>query len=460
MDPVSSKRKMNLGAFIYPTGHHIAAWRVPTAQADAGVNFEHYANLARTAERGCFDMLFLADVLAILPRSGETMESVSRVAHFGHFEPITLLSALAALTKHLGLVATVTTTYNEPYHVARKFASLDLISGGRAAWNLVTSASPDEAFNFSKDAHLRHADRYQRAREFADVVRGLWDSWDADAFARDKESGLFFDPAKLRILKHSGRHFSVHGPLNVPRSPQGAPVLVQAGSSDDGKDLAAETAEVVFTAHQKLSDAQAFYADLKERVKRKGRNPDHVKIMPGVFPVVGRTEDEARGKNDEMQNLIHRDVGLVILSRMTGVDLSGYDIDAPVPELPEIEGGKSRSKMLSALAANEGLTIRQLYMRISGARGHRQLSGTPSQIADQLEEWFRNGAADGFNIMPPVLPQGLDDFVDLVIPELQRRGLFRERYEGNTLRENLGLPFPADGDWFEMRKRNAETLRD
>jgi alkanesulfonate monooxygenase len=400
-------------------------------------------------------MLFLADVLAILPRTGETMESVSHVAHFGHFEPLTLLSGLAAVTQHIGLVATVTTTYNDPYHVARKFASLDLISGGRSAWNLVTSASPDEAFNFSKDAHLRHADRYQRAREFAQVVLGLWDSWDDDAFPREKDTGLFFDPTKLRTLKHTGTHFQVHGPLNVPRSPQGAPVLVQAGSSDDGKDLAAETAEVVFTAHQKLSDAQAFYADLKARAVQCGRNPDDIKIMPGIFPVVGKTEQEARDYYEEMQSLIHPDVGLVILSRMTGVDLSGYDIDGPVPDLPEIEGGKSRSKMLNALAAAEGLTIRQLYMRISGARGHRQLWGTAAQIADQLEEWFTQGAADGFNVMPPVLPGSLNDFVALVIPELQRRGLFRLKYEGTTLRSSLGLSVPGNGERF----RKIESAR-
>ncbi|HVY16720.1 MAG TPA: LLM class flavin-dependent oxidoreductase [Rhodopila sp.] len=438
-------RMLSLGAFIYPTGHHIAAWRQRDACAEAGVDFEHYVRLARAAERGLFDMMFLADSLAVLPRQGETMAAVSRIAHFGHFEPLTLLSALAARTTHLGLVATVTTTYNEPYHVARKFASLDQISGGRAGWNLVTSASPDEAFNFSRDVHPQHADRYRRARAFAEVVQGLWDSWDDDAFVRDKAGGLFFVPDRMHVLDHHDPYFSVRGPLNVPRSPQGAPVLVQAGSSDDGKDLAAETAEVVFTAHQGVEPARAFYADVKARAARAGRDPDSIRIMPGVFPVIGRTEPEARERYEELQALIAPEVAVTLLSRMTGVDFSPYPIDGPVPALPEVIGGKSRSAMLNALAREQDLTVRQLALRIAGARGHWQIVGTPSQIVDQLEHWFRAGAADGFNVMPPVLPQGLDDFVDHVVPELQRRGLFRTAYAGRTLRAHLGLTPPANG---------------
>jgi alkanesulfonate monooxygenase len=434
-------RRMKLGAFLHPTGHHVAAWRHPRAQADGGVNFLHYAELARTAERGRFDMLFLADSAAVWEASPEAL---SRSPRSDHFEPLTLLSALAAVTARIGLVATVTTTYNEPFHVARKFASLDLLSGGRSGWNLVTSSNQAEAYNFSRDAHLAHAARYDRAREFAQVVLGLWDSWGDDAFVRDKASGRYFEPDKLNILDHNGRHFRVKGPLNVARSPQGRPVLVQAGSSEPGKDLAAETAEVIFTAHQTLADAMAFYADVKGRLDRYGRDPDHLKVMPGVFPVVGRTEQEAEDKFGELQELIHPEVGLSLLSGMLGgVDLSGYPVDGPLPDLPETNGGKSRQDLLVRLAHREGLTIRQLYLRIAGARGHRQIRGTPQTIADELEAWFRGGAADGFNIMPPMLPGSLDDFVGLVIPELQRRGLFRTEYEGRTLRENLGLPRPA-----------------
>lgn len=433
-------KQMRLGAFLMATGHHVAAWRHPRAQADAGVSLRHYAEIVRTAERAKFDMMFLADSAAVWDGSPEAL---SRMARADHFEPLTLLSALAALTERIGLVATVTTTYNEPYHVARKFASLDLLSGGRSGWNLVTSANAAEAYNFGLDRHVLHADRYDRAREFAEVVTGLWDSWEDDAFLRDKDAGRYFDPAKLHVLDHRGKHFRVRGPLNVARSPQGRPVLVQAGSSDTGKDLAAETAEVVFTAHQTLGDAQAFYADLKGRMARHGRDPDHLKVMPGIFPVVGRTEAEAEAKFEEVQALIHPDVGLSQLAGMLGgADLRGLDVDGPLPELPESNGGKSRQALLVDLARREGLTIRQLYLRTAGARGHKQVRGTPAQIADHMQEWFEGGAADGFNVMPPYLPGGLDDFVELVLPELRRRGLFRTEYEGRTLRENLGLPWP------------------
>ena len=391
--------KLRLGAFLMATGHHVAAWRHPRAQADGGVNLRHYAEIARTAERAGFDMMFLADSAAVWDASPEAL---SRMARADHFEPLTLLSAIAAVTERIGLVATVTTTYNEPYHVARKFASLDLLSGGRSGWNLVTSANEAEAYNFGRDQHVLHADRYDRAREFAEVVTGLWDSWEDDAFLRDKESGRYFRPEKLHVLNHVGKHFRVRGPLNVARSPQGRPVLVQAGSSEAGKDLAAETAEVVFTAHQTLADAKAFYADLKGRMARYGRDPDHLKVMPGIFPVIGRTEDEAEAKYEEIQSLIHPEVGLSLLAGMLGhVDLSGYPVDGPLPELPESNAGKSRQALLVDLARREGLTIRQLYLRIAGARGHRRIRGTPTQIADQLQEWFEAGAADGFNIMPP-----------------------------------------------------------
>jgi FMN-dependent oxidoreductase (nitrilotriacetate monooxygenase family) len=436
------KRQLKLGAFLYPTGHHVAAWRHPEAQADAGSNFAHYVGLAQIAEAAKFDLIFMADGVGT---RGTDIDALSRTAtrYVAQFEPITLLSALAAVTRNIGFVATASTSYNEPYHIARKFASLDHISGGRAGWNLVTSSSEHEAHNFGRDEHYVHAERYERAEEFADVVRGLWDTWEEDAFPRDKQSGLFFDPEKQHVLNHKGKHFKVRGPLNVSRTPQGHPVLVQAGSSEPGRELAARTAEVVFTAHQTIEDARAFYGDLKGRVAKYGRGPDELKIMPGIFPVVGRTEEEAQEKFKQIQDLIHPVVGLSMLAGMAGsIDLSQYPLDGPVPELPETNASKSRQKLLLDLARRENLTIRNLYLRIAGARGHHQIVGTPSQIADSMEAWFATGAADGFNVMPPHLPAGLHDFVEHVLPELRRRGLFRSEYEGRTLRDNLGLRIP------------------
>lgn len=438
---MNARKQLRLGAFLMSSGHHLAAWRYPDARADGGLSFEHFKQVAQTAERGKFDMIFFADGVAVRDRGN--IEALSRAGHVAHFEPLTLLSALSVVTERIGLAATVSTTYNEPYHLARKFASLDYLSGGRAAWNLVTSATNAEAQNFNRDKHPDHTPRYQRAREFVEVATKLWDSWEDDAFLRDKESGLYFDPDKLHIPNHKGEHFSVKGPLNVARPPQGYPVVIQAGSSEDGKNLAAQTAEVIFTAQQTLEDAQAFYADVKGRLAQYGRSPEHLKIMPGIFPVIGRTEQEAKEKFEQLQELIHPSVGLGLLSGLVGgVNLSNYSLDEPLPNLPDTELAKSRLKLVKDLAQREQLTIRQLYLAIAGARGHRQIVGTPEYIADQLEEWFINEGADGFNIMPPYLPGGLDEFVDLVIPELQRRELFRTEYEGRTLRENLGLPRP------------------
>jgi alkanesulfonate monooxygenase len=452
---MSTKKQLKLGAFLPGSGHHVAAWRHPKAQADGGLNLKHYQQLAQTAERGKFDMLFLADGVAVLDR-GLGTEALSRSGLFVvHFEPLTLLSALATTTEHIGLVATASTTYNEPFHLARKFASLDHLSGGRAGWNVVTSSTEAEALNFNREKHVEHTLRYERAHEFLQVTKKLWDSWDDDAFLRDKASGIFFDANKLHIPHHKGDHFSVRGPLNVARPPQGYPVIVQAGSSEDGKNLAAQTAEVIFTAQQTLAEAQAFYADVKGRMVQYGRNPDHLKIMPGIFPVIGQTEQEAQEKFEQIQELIHPSVGLSLLTGMIGdVDLSAYPVDGPIPELPETNGNRSRQQLLIELARRENLTIRQLYLRIAGARGHRQILGTPEQIADQLEDWFIHNGADGFNIMPPWLPGGLDEFVDWVIPELQRRGLFRTEYEGRTLRENLGLPRPVNS-YYDHRCSNS-----
>lgn len=437
-------KQLRLGAFLMSSGHHLASWRYPEARADGGLSFDHFRQIAQTAERGKFDMIFFADGVAVRDRDRGT-EVLSRTGHLVHFEPLTLLSALAVVTERIGLVATVSTTYNEPFHLARKFASLDYLSGGRAAWNLVTSATTAEARNFNLEKHPDHAPRYERALEFVEVVTKLWDSWEDDAFLRDKESGVYFAPDKLHVPDHKGEHFSVKGPLNVARPIQGYPVLVQAGSSEDGKNLAAQTAEVIFTAQQTLADAQAFYADVKGRLAKYGRHPDQLKIMPGIFPVIGSTEQEAKEKFAAIQALIHPQVGLSLLTGMLGeVDLSKYSLDEPLPEIPHTELHQSRQKLLVELAQRENLTIRQLYEAIAGARGHWQVVGTPEQIADQMEEWFRNGGADGFNVMPPYLPGGLTEFVDHVIPELQRRGLFRTEYEGRTLRENLGLSRPVN----------------
>ncbi len=437
--------QMRLGLFIRPAGFSVAAWRHPGSQPDANVNFGHFAELARTAERGCFDMLFSADGLSAETVGGRS--SMHRMSHVVWIEPATLLAALAAVTTHIGLVCTASTTYEEPYSIARRFASLDLVSGGRAGWNLVTTANPAAAKNYSLDAHPPKADRYRRAREFVDVVVGLWDSWDGDAFVRDQASGVFFDPAKMHALGHAGEHFRVEGPLNVARSPQGRPVVVQAGASEAGRQLAAETAEVVFCATPTIEEARAFYADVKRRMPAAGREPDELKIMPGIFVTVGRTEEEAREKRALLQDLIHPAVGLGLLSKHVGLDLTELDPDGPFPELPEGHDKIHlyRAQVVSDLAKREGLNLGQLAILFADGRGHFEVCGTPGQVVDAMEAWFTTGAADGFNVLPPVLPASLDDFVDLVVPELQRRGLFRERYEETTLRGHLGLSVPNRG---------------
>ena len=432
----TTARQMKLGAFLMATGHHVAAWRHPDVPADAGLDFKHYRHLAQVAEAAKFDALFVADSVA-----AATGDIASRMARSDHFEPLTLLSALSAVTDHIGLIATATTTYNEPYHVARKFASLDHLSGGRAGWNLVTSDAAAEAQNFGRSEHVGHAERYNRAREFHQVVTGLWNSWADDAFTRDKASGQYYDPARVQVLNHQGEHFSVKGPLNVARSPQGQPVVVQAGSSEVGRDLAAQTAEVVFTAQTSLASAQAFYADIKGRLAAYGRSADSLKIMPGVLIVVAESEVLAREKFESFQDLVEPEVGVALLGRMLGnFDLSGYPLDGPLPELPLTDSGqRSRQKLLTELAEREHLNLTQLGRRIAGGRGHYSLIGTPEQVADELQTWFEQGAADGFNVLVPHLPGGLEDVARLLVPELQRRGLFRTEYEGTTLRENLGL---------------------
>jgi N-acetyl-S-(2-succino)cysteine monooxygenase len=434
---------MRLGAFFHPTGNHVAAWLHPEAQIDAGTNFRHYAQIAQTAERGKFDLMFVADAVAV--RDGKLTALSRWPQYMVYFDPLTLLPAIAAMTTHIGVVATATTSYNEPYHIARKFASLDLISGGRAGWNVVTSSNISEAYNFGREAHYEHGERYDRAVEFVDVVRGLWDSWDDDAFVRDRASGRYFDPAKLHVLNHKGKHFSVRGPLNVARPPQGHPVLFQAGSSEVGRELAARIAEGVFTPQHTLAGAREFYRDLKGRMAKYERPPEALKIMPGLNVIPGRTAKEAEEKHHFLQAKIHPDVGLELLSNaLGGFDLTECDIDGPLPEIPDDFGRNSQTsfRQVTDWARKEGLTIRQLYERFAGARGQRTLKGSPVEIADDMERWFRGYGVDGFLVQPAFLPGGLDDFVDLVIPELQSRGLFRSDYEGATLRENMGLKRP------------------
>jgi FMN-dependent oxidoreductase (nitrilotriacetate monooxygenase family) len=434
---MASRRQIKLGMFLRPAGHHIAAWRHPEAQADAGWNFSRFTELAQTAERGLFDMLFLADTSGV---PTDDMENARHLAYVAWIEPFTTMAALAAVTRHIGLVCTSSTSFETPYGIARKFASLDLVSNGRAGWNLITSANPLEWRNFGAEPQGSSGKRYGRAREFAGVVQGLWDSWDDDAFIVDRQSGQFFDPDKLHVLDHKGEHFQVRGPLNVRRSPQGQPVLVQAGASDDGRSLAAETADVIFAATTTLDIAREFYSDVKARVARCGRNPDHVLIMPGFQVMLGQSEQQARDRFEFLQNLIPDSLGIRHLSTYIGVELSGYPADGPLPDLPLTNLNVSRTKLLFELARRENLTIRQLYQRIAGGRGHYQTFGTPKQIADMMEEWVTTGAADGFNYMAPLFPSQLEEFIATVIPELQRRGLYRTGYEADTLRGNLGLP--------------------
>ncbi len=422
-----------------PVSIHTGAWRYPGAFPDGNFNFQHHVRFARTLERGRFDAIFLADSQAVLPMP---MAALKRSATVTSFDPMTLLPALAAVTTRLGLIATASTTYNEPYHVARKFASLDHISGGRAGWNVVTSGNPHEAMNFGKDEHLEHAERYRRAREFYEVVTGLWDSWADDAFVRDVEAGVQFDPDKLHVLNHQGEHFRVRGPLNIARPIQGWPVIVQAGSSEAGRALAAETAELVFTSHIELPEAQRFYADVKARMGRYGRARDHLKIMPGAFVVTGATLQEAQAKKARLDALVHPDSGVASLSVVLGTDVSGFDLDGPLPEIPETNSSRSTREKLVDLARRRNMTVRQLAQYVGGAYGTLEMIGTPAMVADQMEEWLLTEGCDGFNVMFPYLPGGLDDFVNGVIPELQRRGIFRQEYEGATLRENLGLPRP------------------
>ncbi|WP_408588961.1 LLM class flavin-dependent oxidoreductase [Novosphingobium sp.] len=437
---MTRSRQLHLGAFMRPVSIHTGAWRYPGAWPDANFNLAHIKRLAQTLEAAKFDAFFMADHLAVL---NMPIDALKRSHTVTSFEPFTLLSALAMVTERIGLVATASTTYEEPYHIARRFASLDHLSAGRAGWNIVTTGNPETSHNFGSDQHLAHETRYARAREFYDVVTGLWDSWDDDAFVRDVDSGIYFDPAKLHVLNHKGPSLSVRGPLNIGRPVQGWPVIVQAGASEPGRQLAAETAEVIFGSEQTLAGGKAFYADVKGRMRAIGRDPDHLKILPAAFVVVGDTVEEAQAKRAHLDSLVHYDSGIRSLSIMLDYDVSGFDPDGPLPDIPESNASKSSRDRTIELARRDNLSIRQLAAK-AGSFAGLAFVGTPKTIADEMETWLEERASDGFNMMFPWLPGGLDDFATQVIPELQRRGIFRKEYEGTTLRDHLGLPRPAN----------------
>jgi len=440
-DVMEQDKMMRIGLSMRYLGYHMAAWRHPDVPAGGAIDFKYFLDSARKAEAAKLDMIFFADGIGV--RASDTPKgSLTRDSKNAELEPLTLLAAIGAHTSNIGLVATASTTYNEPFHIARKYASLDHISGGRAGWNVVTSWSQQEAWNFSRDEHLGYEERYERADEFVDVVKKLWDSWEDDAFIRNKETGIFYEESKLHVANHKGKHFSVRGPLNSARTPQGRPIVVQAGAAEAGRELAAKNADVVYSASFDISSAQKYYADLKSRLGKYGRTADQMLIMPGLTTYVGKTRQEAQDKYDQLQELIDPLSGLAILHSTLG-DLSGYDLDGPVPDIgsgavSSIGGG------LIEMARRENMTIRQLYKH--RASGGRQLIGTAADIVDDMETWFKEGAADGFNLCPAILPNGLEDFVEFILPELRKRGLFRTEYASSTLRGNLGLKPLQFGD--------------
>ncbi len=445
-------RKLHLNLFIQSRGHHEASWRHPDASKSPLTDISYYKDLARRAEAGLFDSIFLADQLGV----PDDIESAGRT----WLEPITALSAIATVTERIGLIGTASTTYTEPFNLARQFASLDHISGGRIGWNIVTSWLAAAAKNFGDISQVSHQARYDRAEEFMDVVKGLWDSWADDAILDDRTHGRYARRDRIGPVNHDGAHYRVAGPLNIPRCPQGRPVLVQAGSSDTGRRFAARHAEAAFTAHLERPTAQAFYKDLKALALTVGRNPDHVIILPGLSPMIGSTEAEAKRKLRELNELTDPDGGRKRLSgRFGGYDFSHLPLDKPLlvedfPSPGKVEAARSRAEVIVGYVRRENPTLRQLLATLAGARGHFTFAGTPDQIADLMQDWVESGAADGFNVMPPIFPTMLDVFVAEVIPILQRRGLFRTAYEGRTLREHYGLPVPASDRW--SREQAAE----
>ena len=433
-------KQMHLGAFMRPVSIHTAWWRHPDSAPEANFSLKHLVHCIQTLERGKFDAFFMADHLAVL---NMPIEALKRSGTVTSFEPFTLLSALAMVTERIGLIATASTTYDAPYHIARRFASLDHISAGRAGWNIVTTSNPDAARNFGMTEHMDHAERYARAREFHDVVTGLWDSFAEDAFIRDKESGIFWDPSRMHKLDHEGKYLSIAGPLNIARPVQGWPVIIQAGASDSGRQLAAEVAEMIFAAGGPVADARAYYADIKSRAAKAGRDPALIKILPGALVTVAETDDAAREKRALLDSLVHPDSGMAALSIALGTDARAFDLDAPLPDIPETNQSQSGRQRVLERARRENLTVRQLAMALGGYGG-LSFTGSAKTIANEMQHWLESEACDGFNIMFPTIPGGVEDFVRWVVPELQRRGIFRKEYAGTTLREHLGLPRPGN----------------
>jgi FMN-dependent oxidoreductase (nitrilotriacetate monooxygenase family) len=455
----SESKQLHLTAFMRPVSLHTGAWRYPGSYPDANFNLKHLKSFIQKLESAKFDAFFMADHLAVL---NMPVEALKRSHTVTSFEPFTLLSALSQVTEKIGLAATASTTYDEPYHIARRFASLDHLSNGRAAWNIVTTGNPESAKNFSLDEHVEHSERYKRAREFYDVVTGLWDSFADDAFIRDVESGTYFDPEKMHILNHKGAELKVRGPLNIARPVQGWPVIVQAGQSEPGRQLAAETAEVVFCSPRDLESAKTLYADIKGRVEAAGRDRNHIKILPAALIIVGDTVEDARAKRLKLDSLVHSDSAIASLSIALGTDVTAFDLDSPLPtEIPETNASKTSRAGVLNLSKQENLAVRQLAQRYGGYSG-LAFVGTPETIADQFATWLAEDAADGFTVCLPFLPQGLDDVAERLVPELQRRGLFRKDYEGTTLREHLGLPrpenrfFPNENEELSHVKKNGK----
>ena len=430
----AATRQMHLGVFVLGAGNHSAGWRWEGA-AVSNNDLAVIQEIARIAERGKFDLLFVSD--------GLDYEQGDLPSFMCRFEPTSLISVLSAHTTRLGLGATVSTSFTEPYNVARLFASIDHVSQGRAAWNVVTSSRPKAALNFNFDRQMDHELRYQRAEEFVDVVKGLWDCWEDGALVADKASAVYIDDSKIRPLDHKGRFFQVKGPMNIARCPQGHPVIIQAGGSPSGLELAARTADVVFSVVQELDSAKKAYVDLKGRMAKYGRSPEQLSVLPGVMPIIGASEAEAKEKLNRLQSWLTPTNALTLVTGRIGYDVSGYPLDGPVPPPPPSEGGRTFHRVLYDMARRQNMTLRDLYNLTAAARGHWVICGTPTGIADTLEEWFVEGAADGYNILPAYFPGAFADFVDLVVPELQHRGLLRRDYEGQTLRDHLGLPRAA-----------------
>ncbi|KAK4495577.1 hypothetical protein PRZ48_012845 [Zasmidium cellare] len=438
---MASEKQLHLTAFMRPVSLHTGAWRYPGAYPDANFNLKHLKTFIQKLEEAKFDAFFMADHLAVL---NMPVEALKRSQTTTSFEPFTLLSALSQVTDRIGLAATASTTYDEPYHIARRFASLDHLSNGRAAWNIVTTGNPESSKNFGQDEHMQHSDRYKRAREFYDVVTGLWDSFADDAFKRDPESGIYLDPEKMHVLNHKGDELSVRGPLNIARPVQGWPVIVQAGQSEPGRQLAAETAELVFCSPRDLKGAKELYADIKGRVEKAGRNRDHLKILPAAMIIVGDSPEDAQKRRLELDGKVHYDSAIASLSIALGCDASKFDPDGPLPkDIPESNASHTARLGVINLAEQEGLTVRQLAQRYGGYSG-LAFVGSPESIADEMTVWLNEEACDGFTCTMPYLPEGLNAICDRLVPELQRRGLFRKDYEGTTLREHLGLPRPTN----------------